>query len=58
MITKRFNIERENLYASSMLYIPGQFVKKVEHNLLNSVWNGKPSKVNTSTMISDPMPPS
>ncbi len=41
------------LYASSMLNVPDTFIDKVEHDILNFIWNGKPPKVKTSTMISD-----
>ncbi len=60
MVTKRFNLALKEkiivikslaftqlLYASPMLYVPNQFIDKVEHGLRNFIWNGKPRKVRT-----------
>ncbi len=41
------------LYASSILCVPDTFIDEVEHDIFNFIWNGKPPKVKTSTMISD-----
>ncbi len=62
MVTKRSNAKWKitvikslaySLYSSLMLYISDQLINKVEHALLNFIWNGKHSEVQKSTIISD-----
>jgi hypothetical protein len=41
------------LYTTSVIYVPDAFIEKVDNDIVNFVWNNKPPKVKTSTMIAD-----
>ena len=41
------------IYLSSMLPVPGWFIKKVDILFFNFVWDGKPSKIKKSTIVGE-----
>ena len=41
------------LYATSVMYVPEDFIIKVDKDIQSFIWNNKPPKIKKSTMISD-----
>ena len=40
-------------YATSVMYVPSAFIDKVDQTMLAFLWNNKPAKIKSSTVISE-----
>ena len=41
------------IYNTSVLVIPGRFIKEIETLIFNFIWDGKPAKIKKSTIIGE-----
>ena len=41
------------IYVTNVIYVPDSFIQKIDKDMVNFLWSGKPSKIKQDTIIAD-----